>query len=532
MAKIPLAVLDQLVAGEVGGTGEAERIIGERLNPISVTIREAVSELSREVAVYMVYGGLPEFFSIPGFDPAAVSFSTRCVEVGSTLLRLVESSAMLGNSLIAVSKQVCLEIMAELALKNGDCAAAVYLISEAVLASPVIMLAPSTIGALEMEEYGETYMAVWFYGLLHELGHVHAEQDPGAGDMPVEAIQQLIESAFPDRYMPQVGEARAKTGRHPLSDEHLRTEVTADRFAADIMWRATKAVLDMDGRADSFNPVALALVILDMFDVLAILTSCKLAAEHMSRLGADIWDRLSVNLANQVRLNGVVRHMAELLAVNEVPAAGSVHDADSWLRALAAMYTERRGRFSHVDEGMEQAMHVALRPWEHEPDESGSALAAGLRERHGDRVMLSSFLDLARRLSLDHPDLRKLDAIKQAPDAGSGRSRYLMALAHVSGRYHLPVGVDSQYGYLLFAFVPDSLEYAQFRGFAAIRLPPDMTLQDAEVKCEWQYELTALCTRGVPDDQKSRTRVVVEGTPLFDRLKGELTAGTIRVLAE
>jgi hypothetical protein len=527
VTKIPLPVLDEIMADEVGGTGEVMRITGEQLNPISITIREAVRELGCDVAVYQIYGGLPEVFSMPGFDPAAAGFSTRCVEVASTLLRLVENGSLLEEEVLAeVSEQVCLEIMAELALKNGDCAAAVCLISRAALASPVISLAPTTIAALEMEEYGETYMAVWFYGLLHELGHVHAERNPGATGMSSEGLRRLVDIAIPDRHASAVREEHGADD--PLNEERLSKEVMADRFAADVMWRATQSVLDLEGRRNSFSPVAIVLIILDMFDVLAILTTCKVTANHASKLGADIRDETALNLAYQVRLNGVVRHMAELLAAHEVPAAGSLHDADGWLSMLARAYTERRERYPQVEAGLRRAIYIALLPWKREPD-AGSDLAGRLRDGLAltERVLLSRFLDLARALSLDHPDLRRLSAVMSKPDAETETSSYRIALIPLPDDYYLPLGIESRYGHLIFAFTSDNEHFTRYRQIASSRLTPGTELQDADITCNWEYELTEIVTNFLPDDLRPKARIVVEGTPLFDRLMGELTDGAI-----
>lgn len=530
MAKIPLPVLDRIMAKEVGATGTVERITGEQLNPISITIREAVRELGCDVVAYRIEGGLPEVFSMPGFDPAAVGFSTRCVEVVSTLLRLFESASLLKDLLAQVSEQTCLEVMAELALQNGDCAAAVFLISQAALASPRLVLTSSTMLGLELEKYGETYMAVWFYGLLHELGHVRAERNPEAGGVSPEDIRWLVEVALPDdeSLVRELMGSAGRRARHPLDEEHLRAEVIADRFAADIMWRATQAILDLEGRRDSFDPVAFALVIMDMFDVFVVMSTCKLAADHASRLGFTIVDEMSVNLAHQVRLNGVAKHVAELLAVHKVPAAGSPLDADGWHRVLARMYSERRERRSQVEVGMERALRTVLHPWEHKPD-CGSALVAQLREGLAitERLLLERFLSLGRALSLDHPDLRKLAEVCGTRYADPRTDSYRVALVFCLGSFCFPLGVDSRYGYLIFAFASDNQHYAKYRQLAASVLPPGTTLQDAAIKCVWEYELTVICTKLLPDDMRLKARVVVEGTPLFDKLMNELIAGVI-----
>jgi hypothetical protein len=69
--------------------------------------------------------------------------------------------------------------------------------------------------------------------------------------------------------------------------------------------------------------------------------------------------------------------------------------------------------------------------------------------------------------------------------------------------------------------------YAKYRQLAGSALPPGTTLQDAAIKCDWEYELTIICTKLLPDDMKLEARVVVEGTPLFDRLMNELITGII-----
>jgi hypothetical protein len=531
VAKIPLALLDQIVADEVGGTGQVERRTGEQLNPISITIREAVRELGYDAAVYWIHGGMPEVFSMPGFDPAAVSFSSRCVEVGSTLKRLLENVGSMGNTVVPVSKQVFLEIMAELALKNGDGATAVFLISQAALASPVVTFAPSNLAGLEMEQYGETYIAVWFYGLLHELGHVRAERNPDRGGVSPEYLRWLADIAVPDRYASVVREAREAAepnARYPLNEEHLRKEVIADRFAADIMWRVTEAVLDLEKRRESFDPFALAFEMLDMFDVFGVMSTCKLIADHASKLGSDIRDEMSLGLAHQVRLNDVIRHAAELLAVHEVPAAGRRLDADEWLRVLGRIYTERRGRWSEIEAGRDQAMRIALCRWEQEPD-CGSALVRRLREKMPlvERVLLSRLLDLAGALSIDHPDLRKLDTVVKSPDAEPDTDSYRVPLVFILDDFHLPLGVDSRYGYLIFAFTSNSESYADYLRLAWRGLPPEAAIQEASIRCNWEYELTTICLGLLPDELRLKARIVVEGTPLFRRLMGELSDGTI-----
>ena len=205
-AKLGTSIVDGLISDQVGPRARWRHISSELLTPMNVTIEEATKDLPREVIVYWVDGGLPENFSLPGLDPAPIVFNTRFIEIGATMSRMIRAEEFAVELLPPLAERISLQVSAELVLKGGDAATASYLFARSLLVGGSTVLLPSTIDSLELEKKNESYMTVWFYALLHEMGHVYAEsRDGDERVLSKAALRQRIDAALEEfRYPPDL----------------------------------------------------------------------------------------------------------------------------------------------------------------------------------------------------------------------------------------------------------------------------------------------------------------------------------------
>jgi hypothetical protein len=206
------------------GVGFYDRI---HRTPMTETLAVVEELLGGPLAVFWVDGGLPGMFSLPALDPPVVVFGSRHLEIVGTLHGMLRDSTTYADTYMeGMASRFSLRVIAELMLQHGDVPAACHLMIEAVLDDGLVRL-PMTIDDLEMSAIDERYMAVWFYGLLHECGHVFvardADSDSASAEQYVEGLRDAVlaelyeDEAFRDRVRatadsPFVAEVRAAAG--------------------------------------------------------------------------------------------------------------------------------------------------------------------------------------------------------------------------------------------------------------------------------------------------------------------------------
>ena len=214
--------------------------------PMNLVLDRAEKELGLQFSLYWVTNGPPELFCLNGFSEPVVAFSTRYLELWADLRRAMVSPAesSLRQNII---EHLSLRIIAELSLTRDNPEFAGCCILQAAMDPEGIFLIPNDLASLEYEPIGVPYMACWFYGLTHEMGHfTHTLlRKDSSGAFPEQFVKTARDEALSRLTLPPeieqevVNLMKSRTGDFILSSDILQTEMTADVFGTSALLAST-----------------------------------------------------------------------------------------------------------------------------------------------------------------------------------------------------------------------------------------------------------------------------------------------------
>lgn len=530
MAELPLEVLDSIVAGQIGATSRWRELPWDEewfKTPMTLTVREVASSFSKRLRFYWLDSGLPEIYSLPGLNPIPVVFSSRFIEAGATLFWLVQSK-WIGEDLASkLAERFSLQIAAELCLKNGDAGTACYFFVRSQTIDLGNTYIPSVnIVELEMEAINESYMTIWFYGLLHELGHAYVEEHGPVVPVDDEDLQTRIAEGFqkmglaPELFGLIGGHLKSQGVGHALDRDLIASEISGDVFAVNALWWATPKLMAMEDRGDEFNPSALAMCIAGMYNALVMLNSCALTGHHGSDLNYarrhDPW----ISLAYQIRMELLVDYIATLLA-------GEAKDADTIARcrdSFAAATMENAGHLAAVESGISRAMIQAMQPSER-PLYLGSQFYQLCLTGKVALHELARFIETAETFAVSHPDVATLKGVLEGrADPPQERVYCGLWLRRPDGSC-IPFSLQAEHGRIVPVFLDQGDVYRWFRDNCANDLEEGSVLQSAAIRTHWEWEVTELCLHMLANEDLENVRVVIEGTRQFGQFINELRSG-------
>jgi hypothetical protein len=276
-------LLDSIVRNHVGSGPRWFRYNRRDPSAMNTVLDIAQQRIPRDFAMYWVYEGLPENVSFPSLDPPLVIFSTRYVEMVGYLrgMMTIQSSDDLLRE--QESERVSLRIIAELLLKYGDPSIACYLFVKSLLHERVVIVPPS-LDELDFADKDWAYMTIWYFAVLHELGHIRAEHG-GETDFDRTLLKDWVKRTA-EQLDPEMNQ---RDFVESFDVEILATEQMADDFAVSVIWDSAKELIDFGEAPGGNRGGDFAAEILLMLNVYAYLNNCALAA----RISAD----RSLNLA-------------------------------------------------------------------------------------------------------------------------------------------------------------------------------------------------------------------------------------------
>jgi hypothetical protein len=264
------SMLDALIRSHVGRGARMRRYTSELPTPMNAVLNNVRDHVPADVVIYWVDGGLPELFSEPYFSPPALVFNSRYIEITGFMRQMLEfdGEAVLGE----LSERVCLKLMAELALRYGDPATAAYLVTRSVLGQSVFIATGSTLLELESLDRNERYMALWFFGMLHELGHVAVSAGTStlAAGVPQAHLRAQLAAAINELDSDHLDE------RSEVDFDHFSDEVAADVFAVSALISSTQAVM-LTELARDIRPLRFAHEVASSFFSLVTIDRCRRA---------------------------------------------------------------------------------------------------------------------------------------------------------------------------------------------------------------------------------------------------------------
>jgi hypothetical protein len=383
-------------------------------SPMNFVLDEADRRLGEEVVVVWVDGGYPELSTFTGLALPVAVYSTRYVELTAYLRGLLVEE-WIADRRVEEAERAFLTILSEFALLGDNPQLAVRLFLRSKLGTGIYRTYRGILPSLETEPISERYMAAWFFGLVHELGHSE-EPSPElteTGLLSSEAIEEsLLENLEAFDFASEVDlveildRVRANNPNHPLGVEHLRGEAVADLFAASVLLQATVGILRTIEPPKALDPAQYVAEVYFYLNVIAALQRCK-GVVRATSAGEPKPEETELVLlqpaAVGVRLELIKTYLVFALAAyygdSEVPTDGEVV---RWRELTEQVMASFSPAVEELDSGLANAMRIAF--WDEEP--LAALLTQAADEHKGDPLF-----------RLDVQGLRELALAEGAEDA-------------------------------------------------------------------------------------------------------------------
>lgn len=414
MASVDRLAVEHAMRAHIGRSATMEeydrRLPNSNLN---LVLDHASRHVAGEFVLYWITGGLPEIFCLKSGSIWAIAFSERYILLTSLLRRLMLDPVSSRSIREELTERVFLKFMAEFALQQnqGEMAAQTFM---KALVGQSVFLADGGVLALEHHTRNEVYMATWFYGVLHEMGHMlpHVADRFEKGGLSDENVHDaltrvLTDLRYPASYKENILHAARTNPDHLLSSSRLRSEGLADAFAATMLLETSIQVLHRAG-----EQFAIDRFLMEQWMMLKIITALELsrltvqAAVSPTR---EVQERMALHpIAMAVRGMIVQGHLrlAVLPFLRGWRHKTRLRRADRLLEAVTQMLLRDTDT---IEKGMERAMSFVLPRRAPEP----ALLKAFQAEARASPMFLidsRSFLGLADSFGTRSPGL---DAIRE-----------------------------------------------------------------------------------------------------------------------
>lgn len=354
------------------GWGCDLRKFDDTTGPLAFGLDRIRETFKKDFLVYWVEHGLPSHYCMQDGGINAIAFSPRYVAI-SHAVRTMLFDVPLENMAVAF-ESLALRLISEFSIWRGALDQAVYSSSLAFRHGGVATFKQPE--ELIRGPYNEAFMANWFFALLHELGHVHAEvarsrvSEKWTSQQKVERnIEEVAKAFFPDRAereaMLRSVEGREGNGRYTV--EQMVEEHLSDVFAVQMLMPLTRGMLqlyeqelDMDQFILDIGVHVFAIAFID----LARQSAYGRGAQKVA--GAQSTDVRMLQLPIVVRLNLILDYldvMTLVLRDEGTTAAQAQKQVTRHNRALVAPLFQR---IREGVKGLDMAMALARRGVSHD----------------------------------------------------------------------------------------------------------------------------------------------------------------------
>lgn len=529
-----LKIFEQSIRGRVGASAVIDRCGENVRTPMSFTIERAVTRLEASAAIYWVSNGPPDMFCLRAAGSIAVAFGDRYVQLSSQFLQLL--TMPMDNALrTEVAERLCLRVIAEFALKNGDADLAALCFMRAKAGERVMIGDTRDVMALEYEPINERYMFIWFFGLMHELGHAKAAS---------KERRSLLANLFPDEWISSYLACLLEKEDLPinhrrsmesfLADElmfspaRLREESSADLFACEVLLETTRDILLIADKRQ-LNPLAFATEHVLATNWLSLIEKCRLiAATAPSRrpTGAqEIWKVALHYVAFHFRARVAQWYLTHALCPF---APGST--PETFEEAIDAFSEDLQPVLEAVQNGYRAAMRYTTKAKSQLDDlDLLELFRKQLTSITGGITMAETeaFIDRAKGIGARSQLLDQLEKVANEPNtplesSGTG-IHYLLAWIHGPNGLSVPFTVKTKYGPICFAFFAGNQSFDDFFKISAEGLLDCYQLKRCLINVPRPEALGEMIL-GVASDSAG-FGLVWEGSEGFDELLPELISG-------
>lgn len=541
-------VVDEILRFELGKTASFWHYGRENRTPMTFVLDEVERQIENQISVYWVDGGPPEVFCLTGFSPSVVVFSTRYLSL-TAFIRHLFVDEHLKNVLVDVTERTALKVMAEMALRKGDPDYAVLAFVKSVTGKGIWLNDSDQLMELEYEPIREGYMSTWFYGLVHELGHVHSVQSDNFPDGHMfsdagilDAIRVALDefSSYPESIKHEaIKRAKQQRSGSVLEIDHVRSEGLADMFAASVLLRTTIDIMheihQIDSNQERFRVEMYISEMIIFLNIIAVLDRCRRVALIASATTADqeaafesVLHPVSVMVRGLIQRQYLDSAITTYLFDTDAPTPDQVQSVQKLINEINDHFRET---INFVDSGIARAMEFSLFP---ERRENDWALLETFRKELPNSTLglmeARRFCELADVLEVDGKLLRALKGIVKDPNQPlrpdpKGDIGYLVPWVEGPNGFHRPFGLNTKHGHLVFVFHIQSALHDAFFTPSAESLMPGFTLKKAIVAVPREERLGPELAANMPGGQPFQ--IIVEGTEEFAQYMKELGDDTI-----
>lgn len=364
--------IEEALKSSLGRTAIFRRYDRENKTPMNFVLDEVQRQIGPGFGVYWVDGGHPEVFCLPGFSPIPVVFSTRYLSLTAFVRRLFVEESLKGV-LPDVAERTALKVIAELSLRHGDPDVAVLALVKSITGKGIWISDDDQLMALEHEPIHENYMATWFYGLLHELGHLHPAQNSAFGEKHAFSDARILAAiaasldrfpAYPDGMKrAAIEQARQSQENSILRIDHLRTEGLADMFAASVLFKSTFEIMKRVNQKQ-FEVIRYVQEIVVFSNIIAVIDRCRRTAALATLTGGtraaafeSALHPVSMMVRGMMLREYLDRAVAEYLYSK--PTTRQFEDVEQLIDKINGSFSET---VDTIDSGVARAMAFSLFP--------------------------------------------------------------------------------------------------------------------------------------------------------------------------
>ncbi len=364
------AVLMRNRAGQAASFRKYDRSLR---TPMNFVLDRARNQVDQDFDVYWIDGGLPGLFGVTGLTRPIVGYNTRYIELLYFVRKALVNAAFDAALLQDMAERVCLRVMAEFALRDGSADWAVRAVLQSVIGEGVhVVDIPGTaLMDMEAQPIDEAYMATWFFGLAHEVGHLRSAQ-PDAAQLPDNLILRALEASVaewphaPGSLKADVlAKAREGDSNFGLSVARLRSEAQSDMFAASVLFQAAVDIAPKVGRTFQLSDFILETYI--VLNLVIMIERCQRVARMADNLhDFDAAARMDFALhpvSYAVRLRMIKFYLGQSIARTRFGAGRpTTEQVDECIQLVTDIWSHMQAAALTADAGMNKAMRFALFP--------------------------------------------------------------------------------------------------------------------------------------------------------------------------
>jgi len=204
----------------------------------------------KEIDLFTGRTNFPQLFILSDFDVPCIYFDFSFIGLSSSIISAAYSfkNEEVNSKMIY---QLNLRYISDLLISEGNIKLALEALMESSKSSFRVNYDYSIMD-LEMMEYGEAYVAIWFYFISHELGHFSKE---------INQIVEIYEDALIESNL-----------------DDLRNEIISDLIGVQIILEFANYFLVGSLKRESVNYFELIYHILNLYTGLRLISSAKLSA--------------------------------------------------------------------------------------------------------------------------------------------------------------------------------------------------------------------------------------------------------------